>query len=43
MDELKEMADSTGDNFHGDVFIHLRHYLAKHNPRVLSEDAGPAV
>ena len=38
MEELKVMADSSGDNFHGDVFIQLRHYLAKHNPRVFKED-----
>ena len=38
MEELKVMADSTGDNIHGDVFIQLRHYLAKHNPELLNED-----
>ena len=38
MDELKELADSAGDNFHGDIFIQLRHYLEKHNPGVLKED-----
>ena len=38
MDKLKETADSSGDNFHGDVFIQLRHYLAKPNPRVFKED-----
>ena len=32
------MADSTGDNFHGDVFIQVRHYLAEHNPGLLNED-----
>ena len=38
MDELKEIADSAGDNFYGDVFIQLRHYLAKHNPGLLMDD-----
>ena len=38
MDQLKELANSAGDNFHGDVFIHLRHYLAKHSPGLLSDD-----
>lgn len=38
MDELKELADSAGTNFHGDVFIHLRHYLAKHSPGLLTDD-----
>ena len=37
MDELKELADSAGDNFHGDIFIQLRHYLAKQNPGVLTD------
>jgi len=38
MDELKEQADSAGDNFHADVFIQLRHYLAKRDPGVLTND-----
>ena len=38
MDELKELADSAGDNFHADVFIQLRHYLAKRDPGVLTDD-----
>lgn len=38
MDELKEIADSAGDNFHADIFIQLRHYLAKQDPGVLTHD-----
>ena len=38
MDELKELADSAGDNFYGDICIQLRHYLAKQNPGALTDD-----
>lgn len=38
MDELKEIADSAGDNYFGDVFIQLRHYLAIHEPGLLTDD-----
>lgn len=38
MDELKGLADNAGDNFYGDVFIQLRHYLEKHNPGLLTAD-----
>ena len=38
MDELKELADSDGDNFHADIFIQLRHYLAKQDPGLLTDD-----
>ena len=38
MDELKEMADSAGDNYFGDAFIQLRHYLAIHEPGLLTDD-----
>lgn len=38
MDELKEMADSAGDNYFGDAFIQLRYYLAIHEPGLLTDD-----
>ena len=38
MDELKELADNTPDNFYGDAFIQLRHFFTKHNPGLLTDD-----
>ncbi|KAK2551006.1 Lysine-specific demethylase JMJ21, partial [Acropora cervicornis] len=38
MNELKELADNTPNNFYGDIFIQLRHHLTKHNPRLLNDD-----
>ena len=38
MDELKELADSAADNFHADAFIQLRHYFAKYDPGLLTDD-----
>ncbi|KAJ7374506.1 hypothetical protein OS493_004844 [Desmophyllum pertusum] len=38
MDELKDLADSAGDNFHADIFIQLRHYLAKQDTGLLADD-----
>ena len=38
MDELKELADSDSDNFYADIFIQLRHYLAKQDPGLLTDD-----
>lgn len=38
MDELKELGDSVADNFHADVYIQLRNYLAIHDPGFLTDD-----
>lgn len=38
MNELKELADNTPNNFYGDIFIQLRHHLTKHNPGLLNDD-----
>ncbi len=38
MDELKELADSDDNNFYADIFIQLRHYLAKQDPGLLTDD-----
>lgn len=38
MNELRELADNTPNNFYGDIFIQLRHHLTKHNPGLLNDD-----
>lgn len=38
MEELKELADNVADNFHADVYIQLRNYLAIHDPGFLTND-----
>ncbi|XP_022805964.1 F-box protein At1g78280-like [Stylophora pistillata] len=38
MEELKELADSVAENFHADVYIQLRNYLAIYDPGFLTDD-----
>ena len=38
LDELKQLADSAGDNFNADIFIQLRYYLTKQHPGHLTDD-----
>ena len=37
-DELRELADSSGDSYHGDIFIQLRHHMVNNNPGLVTDE-----